>query len=88
MLKNPFGHPSVPLSLFPSMASGEVLARKGEILYLRDTLRLPALRQAQDMRRGFAPLHTPFFISRLVPPAQKWYLGVSPRPSQGVFAPS
>ena len=36
-------------------------------MYLRDTLRLPALRQAQDRRRGFAPLHTPYFISLLVP---------------------
>ena len=27
-------------------------------MYLRDTLRLPAPRQAQDRRRGFAPLHT------------------------------
>ena len=26
-------------------------------------LRLPALRGTQDGRRGFAPLHTPFFIS-------------------------
>ena len=34
-------------------------------MYLRDTLRLPALRQAQDRRRGFAPLHTPYFISLL-----------------------
>ena len=43
-----------PLALF--------LARKGEKLYLRDTLRLPALQQAQDRRRGFAPLHSPYFI--------------------------
>ena len=42
-------------------------------MYLRDTpsagsgqaLRLPALRQAQDRRRGFAPLHTPYLISLL-----------------------
>ena len=39
-----------------------------EVVFLRDILRLPALRQAQDGRRGFAPLHTPSFISLLVRP--------------------
>ena len=29
-------------------------------------LRLPALRQAQDRRRGFAPLHTPYFLNLLI----------------------
>ena len=55
------------------MPLSHYLARKGERLYQRDTLRLPALRQAQDRRRGFAPLHTPLFISLLVhdAPAEK-----------------
>ena len=34
-------------------------------MYLRDTLRRPALRRAQDRHRGFAPLHPSFFISLL-----------------------
>ena len=54
VLKNRFDHP-------PSRQEG------GKNLYLRDTLRLPALRQAQDRRRGFAPLHSPFFSSLLDP---------------------
>ena len=51
---------TIPLTPFlPSCQEG------GKNLYLRDTLRLPALRQAQDRLRGFAPLHSPFFSSLL-----------------------
>ena len=59
-LKRLFDHPPGPLP-FDRLRTG--LAGKGKKSCLRDTLRLPALRQAQDRRRGFAPLHTPFFIA-------------------------
>ena len=63
MLNNPFDHPPAPV---PDQ-------EEKKRLNLRDTLRLPALRQAQDRRRGFAPLHTPLFISLLVlgPPVRE-----------------
>ena len=38
----------------------------GKELYLRDAVLLPALRQAQDRRRGCAPLHNPFSARLLV----------------------